>query len=47
LTSIFWKSPNSRKKWEISKKRGVLYDPDVVDVYVKLFKEKGFKFDKK
>jgi len=29
---------------EISKKRGRLYDPDVVDVCLKLFAEKRFKF---
>ena len=29
---------------EISKNKGVLYDPEVVDVCLKLFKEKGFKF---
>jgi len=30
---------------EISKNRGILYDPEVVDACVKLFKEKGFKFE--
>jgi HD-GYP domain-containing protein (c-di-GMP phosphodiesterase class II) len=30
---------------EISKNRGKLYDADVVDACVKLFKEKGFKFE--
>ena len=30
---------------EISKNRGILYDPEVVDVCLKLFKEKGFKFE--
>ncbi len=30
---------------EISKNRGILYDPGVVDACVKLFKEKGFKFE--
>jgi PAS domain S-box-containing protein/putative nucleotidyltransferase with HDIG domain len=30
---------------EISKNRGTLYDPEVVDVCVKLFKEKGFEFE--
>jgi len=30
---------------EITKNRGVLYDPEVVDVCVKLFKEKDFKFE--
>jgi len=29
---------------EISKNRGILYDPEVVDACIKLFKEKGFKF---
>jgi putative nucleotidyltransferase with HDIG domain len=29
---------------EISKNRGKLYDPDVVDTCVKLFKEQSFKF---
>ena len=30
---------------EISKNRGVLYDPEVVDICLKLFKEKEFKFE--
>ena len=30
---------------EISKNKGTLYDPEVVDVCIKLFKEKGFKFE--
>ena len=30
---------------EISKNRGILYDPEVVDVCLSLFREKGFKFD--
>jgi PAS domain S-box-containing protein/putative nucleotidyltransferase with HDIG domain len=30
---------------EISQKRGVLYDSEVVDACLKLFSEKGFKFD--
>ncbi len=30
---------------EISKNRGILYDPEVVDVCLKLFKEKRFKFN--
>jgi PAS domain S-box-containing protein len=30
---------------EITKNKGKLYDPEVVDVCLKLFKEKGFKFD--
>ncbi|RXG65996.1 HD-GYP domain-containing protein [Candidatus Atribacteria bacterium 1244-E10-H5-B2] len=29
---------------EISKNKGILYDPEVVDVCLELFKEKGFKF---
>ena len=29
---------------EISKNKGILYDPKVVDACIKLFKEKGFKF---
>ncbi len=29
---------------EISKKKGVFYDPDVVDACVRLFREKGFEF---
>jgi HD-GYP domain-containing protein (c-di-GMP phosphodiesterase class II) len=29
---------------EISQKRGILYDPEVVDVCLKLFAEKKFKF---
>ena len=29
---------------EISKNKGILYDPKIVDVCIKLFKEKGFKF---
>ncbi|MEA1939639.1 MAG: PAS domain S-box protein, partial [Candidatus Caldatribacteriota bacterium] len=29
---------------EISKNKGILYEPKVVDVCLKLFKEKGFKF---
>lgn len=29
---------------EISQNRGILYDPEVVDTCLKLFKEKGFKF---
>jgi len=32
---------------EISKNRGVLYDPKAVDACLKLFKEKGFKFNNK
>ncbi|MCJ7596533.1 MAG: HD-GYP domain-containing protein, partial [Desulfobacterales bacterium] len=28
---------------EITKKRGILYDPDVVDVCLRLFNEKGYK----
>jgi HD-GYP domain-containing protein (c-di-GMP phosphodiesterase class II) len=30
---------------EISQNRGVLYDPVVVDACLKLFTEKGFKFE--
>jgi PAS domain S-box-containing protein len=30
---------------EISQKRGILYDPDAVDACLKLFNEKGFKFE--
>ena len=30
---------------EISKNRGILYNPEVVDTCLKLFKEKGFKFE--
>jgi PAS domain S-box-containing protein len=30
---------------EISQNRGILYDPEVVDTCLKLFKEKGFKFE--
>ncbi|MBU4603059.1 HD domain-containing protein, partial [bacterium] len=29
---------------EISKNKGILYDPKVVDTCLRLFKEKGFKF---
>jgi len=29
---------------EIAKNRGVLYDPDIVDVCLRLFREKGFIF---
>ncbi len=29
---------------EITKNKGILYDPEVVDMCLKLFKEKGFKF---
>ena len=32
---------------EISKNKGVLFDPDAVDTCLKLFKEKDFKFDSK
>ncbi len=31
---------------EIHNNRGILYDPDIVDVCVKLFKEKGFNFER-
>jgi len=30
---------------EISKNKGILYDPEVVDTCLKLFKKKGFKFE--
>jgi HD-GYP domain-containing protein (c-di-GMP phosphodiesterase class II) len=30
---------------EISKYENILFDPEVVDVYLKLFKEKEFKFE--
>ncbi|MFW6160929.1 MAG: HD domain-containing phosphohydrolase, partial [Acidobacteriota bacterium] len=30
---------------EITKNKGILYDPKIVDVCVKLFREKGFKFE--
>ena len=30
---------------EISKNKGILYDPKIVDICIKLFKEKGFKFE--
>jgi len=30
---------------EISKYKNILFDPEVVDTYLKLFKEKGFKFE--
>jgi HD-GYP domain-containing protein (c-di-GMP phosphodiesterase class II) len=30
---------------EISQSKGILYDPEVVDACLKLFKEKGFKFE--
>jgi PAS domain S-box-containing protein len=34
------------KAWEeITKNKGKLYDPEVVDACLKLFKEKGFKFE--
>ncbi len=29
---------------EISQNKGILYDPEIVDACIKLFKEKGFKF---
>ena len=31
---------------EIEKNKGILYDPEVVDVCIKLFREKGFEFKK-
>ncbi|MEE9514817.1 MAG: HD domain-containing phosphohydrolase, partial [Candidatus Brocadiales bacterium] len=30
---------------EISKKKGIFYDPDVVNACIKLFREKGFKLE--
>jgi PAS domain S-box-containing protein len=30
---------------EITQNRGILYDPEVVDICIKLFREKGFKFE--
>ncbi len=30
---------------EITKNKGILYEPEVVDVCIKLFREKGFKFE--
>ena len=30
---------------EISKNRGIFYDPEIVDICLRLFKEKGFKFE--
>jgi HD-GYP domain-containing protein (c-di-GMP phosphodiesterase class II) len=30
---------------EISKNKGILYDPEIVDACLILFKEKGFKFE--
>ena len=30
---------------EISKNSGILYDPEVVDACLRLFKEKGYKFE--
>jgi HD-GYP domain-containing protein (c-di-GMP phosphodiesterase class II) len=32
---------------EIAQKKGVLYDPEVVDACLKLFTEKEFQFDEK
>jgi len=29
---------------EITQNKGILYDPKVVDICIKLIKEKGFKF---
>jgi putative nucleotidyltransferase with HDIG domain len=31
---------------EISQNKGILYEPEVVDICLRLFKEKGFKFEK-
>jgi HD-GYP domain-containing protein (c-di-GMP phosphodiesterase class II) len=28
---------------ELSQNKGIIYDPEVVDACIKLFKEKGFK----
>ncbi len=30
---------------EISQNKGILYDPEIVDICLKLFKEKEFKFE--
>jgi HD-GYP domain-containing protein (c-di-GMP phosphodiesterase class II) len=30
---------------EIAKKKGILYDPEVVEVCARLFTEKSFRFD--
>jgi len=30
---------------EISQNRGILYDPEVVDACLKLFRKKGFTFE--
>jgi len=30
---------------EISKNKGILYDPEVVNACLRLFNQKGFKFD--
>jgi len=30
---------------EISKNKGILYEPEIVDVCLRLFKEKRFKFE--
>lgn len=30
---------------EITQNKGILYDPEVADVCVKLFKKKGFEFE--
>jgi len=30
---------------EISKKKGILYDPDIVDAFIRLYNEKEFKFE--
>jgi len=30
---------------EITKNKDILYDPEIVDVCIKLFQEKGFKFE--
>ena len=33
-----------RAMYEISKNRGIFYDPDVVDAGLRLLREKGFEF---
>ena len=30
---------------DISQNKGILYEPEVVDICLRLFKEKGFKFE--
>jgi len=36
---------NDKALEEISQNKGILYDPDIVDACMKLFKEKEFKFE--